>query len=67
MHKIRFLPTKGKVCGAIFDRKYKQFDFVLFPMEVKIHVKVIFLLKVWCILQTPHFTFLVTIGSIEFM
>jgi hypothetical protein len=26
MHKIRFLPTKGKVCGAIFDRKYKQFD-----------------------------------------
>jgi hypothetical protein len=30
MYKIRYaglLPTKGKVCGAIFDRKYKQFDF----------------------------------------
>jgi hypothetical protein len=41
MYKISFLPTRGKFCGAIFDRKYKQFDFVLFSMGVKIHFKAI--------------------------
>jgi hypothetical protein len=39
MHKINFLPTKGNACDAVFDLKYKQFDFVLFSVEVKIHVK----------------------------
>ena len=39
MPKINFLPTKGNACDAVFDLKYKQFDFVLFSVEVKIHVK----------------------------
>ena len=39
MPKINFLPTKGNVCDAVFDFKYKQFDFALFSVEVKIHVK----------------------------
>jgi hypothetical protein len=41
MYKIRFLPTRGKFRGAIFDRKYKQIDFALFSMEETIHVKAI--------------------------
>jgi hypothetical protein len=39
MLKINFLPTKGNACDAVFDLKYKQFDFVLFSVEAKIHVK----------------------------
>ena len=35
MYKIRLLPTKGKTCGAIFDRKYKQYDFILSSMWPK--------------------------------
>ena len=39
MPKINFLQTKGNVCDAVFDFKYKQFDFALFSVEAKIHVK----------------------------
>ena len=39
MLKINFLLTKGNACDAVFDLKYKQFDFVLFSVEAKIHVK----------------------------
>ena len=39
MHKINILATKGNACDAVFDLKYKQFDFAVFSVEVKIHAK----------------------------
>ena len=48
MYKIRFLPTKGKVCRAIFDRKYKQFVFVFIVNGSKtISLYIICQVKFW--------------------
>ena len=37
MYKKSVSTDNRTFCGAIFDRKYKHFDFVLFSVEVKIH------------------------------
>jgi hypothetical protein len=47
MLKINFLPTKGNACDAVFDLKYKQFDFALFSVEAKIHVKANLPIEFW--------------------